>query len=339
MRILVGTYTDGGSVGIYCHELDLIAKTVKMLGVVAVDNPSYFTVSPNNEVIYAISENGVDNSVVNTVSLDALSGEMRLLNSIDDVGWGPCHILQIGNRLLVSNFGDGSASVYGINSDGSIAQCVQQLKFNDNIPKSRIHFSAVSPDGRYVIIVNHGGSCIYLYQIGNTAKCSRLTHKETIRLVEGCCPRHGTFNADGTMFYLVTEKSNEIIAFDYCAESGHLRIKQAEKIPCNKRAASADIHLSADGRYLYASVRLCDDGIAIYSVGTDGMLSYKSYVPTGLHPRNFIVTPDDKVVLVACRDSNEIEVYSRNSETGLLTHLSGCDIHLSKPVCIKLLNG
>lgn len=102
-------------------------------------------------------------------------------------------------------------------------------------------------------------------------------------------------------------------------------------------AGSGDIHLSRDGRFLYASNRLKGDGLAIFSVDPDsGLISKIGYQPTGPHPRNFLITPDDRYVLVACRDSNAIEIYARDVASGLLTP-TGRKINTPHPVCLTLL--
>ncbi|HAC73499.1 MAG TPA: 6-phosphogluconolactonase, partial [Porphyromonadaceae bacterium] len=41
-----------------------------------------------------------------------------------------------------------------------------------------------------------------------------------------------------------------------------------------------------------------------------------------------------KLLLVASRDDNKIQVFTINNETGLLTD-TGQDINVSKPVCLK----
>ena len=64
------------------------------------------------------------------------------------------------------------------------------------------------------------------------------------------------------------------------------------------------------------------------------MLSKAGYQLTGIHPRNFIITPNGKYLLVACRDSNVIQVYERDADTGLLTDVQQ-DIKVDKPVCIR----
>lgn len=100
---------------------------------------------------------------------------------------------------------------------------------------------------------------------------------------------------------------------------------------------SADIHLSPDGRHLYASNRLKGDGLAIFQInGEDGTLTKVGYQPTGIHPRNFIITPNGKYVLVACRDTNEIQVFARDASTGLLTDTRQ-SIKTTKPVCLKFI--
>ena len=95
----------------------------------------------------------------------------------------------------------------------------------------------------------------------------------------------------------------------------------------------ADIHLSDDGRFLYASNRLKEDGISVFSVGEGGVLTKVGYTLTGIHPRNFTLSEDGRYVLVAVRDSNCVEVYRRDAETGLLTPTE-MSMELSHPVCL-----
>ena len=98
---------------------------------------------------------------------------------------------------------------------------------------------------------------------------------------------------------------------------------------------SGDIHISPDGKFLYASNRLKADGLAIFSIHPEnGMLTKVGYQLTGIHPRNFIITPNGKYLLVACRDSNVIQIYERDTDTGLLTDIRK-DIKVDKPVCMK----
>ena len=119
---------------------------------------------------------------------------------------------------------------------------------------------------------------------------------------------------------MVIDTENDSVIQTVCADSLHAR-------------GCADIHLSPDGKFLYASVRLQNDGIAIFKVDSDGTLTNAGYQPTGIHPRNFNITPNGKFLLVACRDSGCIQIFRRNVRTGLLSD-TGRTIVLDKPVCI-----
>ena len=98
---------------------------------------------------------------------------------------------------------------------------------------------------------------------------------------------------------------------------------------------SANIHISPDRRFLYSWNRLQADGIAILAINADdGTLTKVGYQSTARHPRNFVITPNGKYLLVAGRDDNKIQVFEINNDTGLLTNTNK-EILISKPVCLK----
>ena len=96
---------------------------------------------------------------------------------------------------------------------------------------------------------------------------------------------------------------------------------------------SADIHLSPDGRFLYASNRLKEDGISTFEVAEGGELRKIDYTHTGRHPRNFTLTPAGDYLLVAVRDDDRIEVFRRDAATGVLT-ATCVTLDISRPVCL-----
>ena len=145
--------------------------------------------------------------------------------------------------------------------------------------------------------------------------------------------RYLIFSKDGKYAYLINELSGKVIAFTY--SDGRLNEIQTIVADTIQARGSADIHLSPDGKYLYASNRLKEDGIAIFEVNLEkGTLAKVGYQLTGLHPRHFNITPNGKFLLVACRDSNMIQVFERDTVSGLLKN-TGKNIKMSKPVCIQ----
>ncbi len=150
-----------------------------------------------------------------------------------------------------------------------------------------------------------------------------------IQLPSDFGPRHIILNTDESKAYVIGELSGNVVVID--TET------TASSRPCaptfSHARGCADIHLSPDGKFLYASVRLQNDGIAIFKVDSDGTLTNAGYQPTGIHPRNFNITPNGSFLLVACRDSGCIQIFRCDAKTGLLTD-TGRTIILScrKPV-------
>ena len=101
-------------------------------------------------------------------------------------------------------------------------------------------------------------------------------------------------------------------------------------------AGSADIHVSPDGKFLYASNRAEANTIAIFSINqTNGKLALVGHQSTlGKTPRNFNFDPTGNFLLVANQNSDAIVVFKINKDTGLLTD-TGNRIDVGKPVCLK----
>ena len=96
---------------------------------------------------------------------------------------------------------------------------------------------------------------------------------------------------------------------------------------------AADIHITKDGKFLYASNRGAES-IAIFKVNSEnGSLTSIGYTPVlGANPRNISLSPDDQFLLVANQDSNNIISFKRNPSSGALTFVD--EIFAPTPVCI-----
>ena len=152
---------------------------------------------------------------------------------------------------------------------------------------------------------------------------------------KGWGPRHIIFNKAGDKAYLIDELGDMLVVLKYNQDKTFTPIQSILAYD-GEGHGGADIHLSPDEKFLYTSHRLKEDGVAIFRVKEDGTVEKAGYQPTGIHPRNFNISPDGKWVLVACRDSDVIQVFRRDSATGLLKSWKNGqrDISLSKPVCV-----
>lgn len=345
LTMLVGTYTSGESNGIYSFRLNQETGVATALSETEVENPSFLTSSADGKFVYAVSEFNDERAAANAFAFDKEKGTFRMLNSQKTAGEDPCYIITNGNNVITANYTGGSISVFPIAKDGSLLPASEVVTFEGSGPdkerqeKAHLHCVRITPDGKYMFGTNLGTDRIHkfiIHQEANAENEENFLQEETpaaFHVKPGSGPRHLTFSPDGRYAYLITELAGTVIAFEY--NDGDLKEIQTVVADTLGAKGSADIHISPDGKFLYASNRLQADGIAIFSIHPEtGMLTKKGYQLTGIHPRNFIITPNGKYLLLACRDSNVIQVYERDADTGLLTDTHQ-DINVANPVCLK----
>jgi len=102
--------------------------------------------------------------------------------------------------------------------------------------------------------------------------------------------------------------------------------------------ASADIHVSPDGKYLYVSNRKDENSIAIFEINSsNGELTLVAHQDTyGEIPRSFVIDPSGKFLIVANQSTNDLVVFKRNIKTGLLTKVSRIT-GLESPSSLKMI--
>ena len=343
MYLLVGSYATPEEEGIKVYAWDgEKGEATYVSGLKGISNPSYQVVSADGERVYSVGEDDGLTSTVHALSFDKTNGKLTLMNTQLTQGGAPCYINLSPNEdfVITANYMGGSISVLQTETSGRLGENVSTFAFEgEGVLKERqsqphLHCVEFTPDGKFLLANDLGTDKIHVFPLKSDGK---LDEKATfdVALEAGSGPRHLCFSKDGRFAYLINELSGKVTALSYNGET-LTPIQYIEADTVNAQG-SADIHLSPDGKFLYASNRLKADGIAIFSVNQEtGMLTKAGYQLTGIHPRNFIITPDGRFLLVACRDSNLVQIFSRDEKTGLLVD-TGKTIETSKPVCLKFL--
>lgn len=322
--LLIGTYTDHESRGIYRTTFSDEGFSTPEL-VVEVDNPSFLTLSDDGRYLYAVSEGGTDStSALNAYRYDATTDSFTLINRQPTHGASPCYVRLFDGYAYTANYTGGSYSAFPIGEDGALGEATEQEFEPREGSPSHVHGLFEAPDHKSLYVTDLGRSEIF--QITSPSQ-----ERSRTQLEAGSGPRHMAFGRDGRQAYALNELKGTVCVFDI-GEDGLSR-KQEIASDSVGGGGCADIHLSDDGRFLYASNRLKEDGISVFSVGEGGYLTKVGYTLTGVHPRNFTLTEDGRYVLVAVRDSDRVEVYSRDAKTGLLTPTNK-SLTLSRPVCL-----
>ncbi|MCQ2236340.1 MAG: lactonase family protein [Bacteroidales bacterium] len=344
--MLIGSYSSTSDEGIKLYKFDQETAEFEMVsGLSGISNPSFLCVSANKQFIYAVGEDEGLTSTANSIALDLQRGEMRLIDTQLTNGGAPCNITisPDGHLLLTANYFGGNISMFKVSDDGHLSTA-QTIQFSgssvdpERQTKPYLHSVVFTPDfGKYLLANDLGTDVIHQYtrdvdEEGNMI--IDLNNRKDIYVKAGAGPRHLCFSPSQEYFYLVSELSGEVFTFSY--NDGEIRQLQCIKADEYDAGGSADIHISPDGRYVYASHRLKGDGVSIMKVREDCTLEKIGYQATGIHPRNFAITPNGKYLLVACRDTDEVEIYMRDLETGMLTD-TGKRLKMPKPVCVKFI--
>lgn len=339
LAMLVGTYTNGSSRGVYTFGFNQETGKATPLDSIALSNPSFLTVSANGQRVYAVSEMSDGASALSALTFNRQTGSLSLLNTLPTEGASPCHVSTNGEIVLTANYNGGNLTVFPLNTtDGSLKPAAVHFEGATGGPDTErqgtphMHCTMFSPDGKFIFATDFSADRLLRFKLQEGQQLPQADGVAA-HIEADSGPRHLTFSPDGRFAYLISELSGKVTAFSY-AEG---QLTQIQSIAADHAAArgSADIHLSPDGRFLYASNRLKEDGVAIFSVDSQsGLLTPAGYQKTDPHPRNFNITPNGKYLLVACRDSNVIQVYRRNPDNGLLTDTRQ-DILIDKPVCIQ----
>lgn len=335
IQMVVGTYTDGRSKGIYSYQFDQDSGEAESLHSLKITNPSYLTVNYKGNVLYVVSETNDEEACVYAVAYDKITGKMKVINSMKTGGEDPCYVVTNGKEVLTANYSGGSMSEFFLNQnalDSVVTLATGSSGGPDTIRQSEPHIHCVqfSPEGEYIFMTDFSGDQIL-----------RLDHQRTdsVRDFKPFCvslgtgPRHFVFSKDNKYMYLMGELSSKVTVLKYM--SGELETIQEISTDTINAEGGADIHLSPDGNFLYASNRLKHDGIAIFSVDKKtGKIKKIGYQKTSTHPRQFNITPNGKYLLCTCRDDNTIQVFERNKKTGMLRDTRK-NIHVDKPVCVQ----
>ncbi|WP_293299227.1 lactonase family protein [Pedobacter sp. UBA4863] len=339
-KLIVGTYTNkGNSEGIYVYDFDSKTAHAKQVSIIKnVFNPSYLALSKNSDFLYSVYEDGT-NSAASAFRFNATTGEANFLNKEATKGSNPCFILTDGKNALTANYSGGSISVFGIKADGSLTSIKQNIQHIGSGPDKRqasahVHQVLFSPDKKYVIATDLGEDKVYVYHYQADAQAP-LTLKQSIKTNAGTGPRHLTFSPNGKFAYLAHEFNGKISVFSY--NDGNLSLLQEVATVAKDftgKIDAADIHLSADGRFLYESNRGDATAINVFAVQKNGKLSAVETVSSlGKGPRNFTIDPSGKYLLVAHQYTNNVVIFNRNTQTGKLTD-SGKQINVGTPVCL-----
>jgi 6-phosphogluconolactonase len=339
----IGTYTKGDSKGIYKFTLNAAeGKITGIKEVAALENPTYLTLSNDQKYLYSVGKSGNLGGLASYSIAD--NGDLTAINNQLLEGSPPCHVsVDSKNRFVFSgNYHKGTVESHLINpEDGSVQPASSIIQHEGSGPdprqeKPHVHYTGLTPDEKYLIAVDLGTDSLTSYEVSSEGK---LTKVHLLPLKAGSGPRHLTFHPNGMLAYLMTEFSSEVVVLRYHSESGHFtEVQYISTLPeeFNENNQGSAIHISADGRFVYAGNR-GHNSIAVFHVEETGELSFLEHTSTeGDWPRDFEIDPSGNYIVASNQESSNLTLFARDENSGKLTLLQS-DIKVPHPVCVKFL--
>jgi 6-phosphogluconolactonase len=220
--------------------------------------------------------------------------------------------------LLQASYQGNCVTVNAIGDDGFVqTPPVQSLR-----TALHPHSVLVDGDNRFAIVPALGGDRILQYEFDARTGLLAPNRPAEVLAVPESGPRHGRFHPNRRFAYVLHEHDATVAVFDYDQIGGTLAEVQrlpALQVPAAKSVWAADLRITPDGRFLYATERGTST-IAIFHVDpTTGWLEPAGCVPTEKQPRALAIDPWGRWLLSTGEKSATMTVFAIEPATGALT--------------------
>ena len=340
----VGSYTHGSSrQGIHVYDVDVENGTLTERSSVEVSNASHMAVSKNGKYLYSIEDERV------AVFKRDKNGDLSRINSVNIDGMRGCFLSTDvdGKYLYVAGYHDGKVTVVHTHKDGRLGSLMDGV-FHTGLGSVaernfRPHVNCVrpTPDNKYLCAVDNGIDQVKIYRVNKLR--NKLELVDILRCPRESGPRIIRFSDDGKFAYILFELSNEIRAYKY---DGSGKVPAFELIQTIETSAKKDVHdthnaasglsLANDGKHLFCTTA-GEDTVSMFERDEEtGMLTRKFTLPiSGEYPKDLVLLPDDKHLVLANHASNTLTTFTVDYEKNIIV-MNGKPIKITEPNCIRI---
>jgi 6-phosphogluconolactonase len=276
--------------------------------------PGSLCTDPSETRMYAALR---DINGVASLDIDRKSGTLSLIKDTP-VADNPVYIStdRTGKYLFFTSYNGNKNAVYPVTTDGVSKDAVQIMDARINP-----HMIRSDASGGYVFVPNKGGDVVQQF-IFNGRGVLQPNKPDVVKVKSGSGPRHFTINPGGDIMYVVNELSCTVMAFHLDKKKGTLTgpFQEITTKPAGHTSYNtcADIHITPDGKFLYASNR-GHDSLAGFSVdGDSGELTPIGWFTTEKEPREFEIDPSGRFLVSAGESSGAVALYKIMNDGSLL---------------------
>ena len=290
------------------------------------------TVSPDKRFLIA----GIRTKpfTAQTYSIDSATGALK------SVGTGPLHesypyiyLDRTGRFLLGASYGAHLVTVNPVGADGRVGETLQVIPTALNA-----HAIITDNTNRFVFVPHLGTDQIFQFRFD--AKTGRLAANTppVVQMKAGSGPRHLITSADNRFVYLLNELTATVTTLALDGKTGLLtEVSSVSALPPDSKLVpggprgpaapkrdrsndiwASDLHLTPNGKFLYAAERT-SSSLGAFSVdASTGKLAWLGSTPTEKQPRGFRIDPTGRYMVVSGEKSDTLSTYSIDPSTGAL---------------------
>lgn len=225
---------------------------------------------------------------------------------------------------LTASYGPGVVNSYALLEDRTVREGPAHFTLKT---ERTAHASLIDPSNQFVYIPHTTPNAIYQFRFDQTS--GQLQPIQPVIVKGGgkpnapAGPRHYTYHPTLPVIYFVNELDSSVSAYYWDRKTGTLaRFQNLTTLPENftQRNTCADIHITPNGKYLYASNR-GHDSIAAYSLDKDGRMKFIDRFETEPVPREFAIDLTGKFLYSAGLRSHKLAAYAIDDKTGRLSRI------------------
>ena len=355
LLVLVSMFAPDGRGGIQALHFDPHSGAVQPAATTrGCPNAFFLTLSPDRTLVYSLTAGKFGDAGTEEVTAWRLvdrDGTLEPLGRRPGGGAATCFVTPAttGGPLLVAHYNGPGVATLPLAADGSLAAdptvvahaCAGSgvVKGRQDAPHPHAIIPAPAAAGRppFVYAADLGCDAILCYRLDASGRLV-AADPPAVKTPAGAGPRHLTFHPDGKRLFVINELANTIGVYDFDADSGRLTERQViATLPgdFSGTSATADVRVTPDGRFLYATNR-GHDSLAAFAIAADGRLALLEIVPSrGKGPQNLAITADGAWLLCANMPGDSLAVFRIEQATGRLTPV-GEPFAISAPSSIAI---
>lgn len=220
-----------------------------------------------------------------------------------------------GKWLFAASYGGNKITVNSIGKDGTVGAVNQLVATAPNA--HAIHSDATN---RYVLATSLGGDNLSIWRFDAEKGLLTPSDPAMITTAPKAGARHFVWDKAQRHLYLLNELDGSLYVYAWDASRGTLReLQRTTSLPAGtEKAWAADLHLTPDGKFLYASERTSSTLSGFRVDPATGLLQPLGHTPTEKTPRGFAIDSSGRHLIVAGQGSHGVSVHPIDGATGAL---------------------